>query len=455
MHHAQKRPDTARVVLELSRGRTLVMGILNATDDSFSGDGYGDDIEALVRRGVEMERDGADILDVGAASSRPGHGEVAPEEELRRAVMGVRRLRAAVSVPISIDSTRVAVVAACLEAGAAIANDVSGLADDRLAAAAARSRAWLVIAHSRPSPRSESEREADPEAVVERVRDDLRMAVDRAEAAGVPRNRVVIDPGLGFAKTAAESFALLRRLSELRGVGPVLVGSSRKRHLGAVTGRPVEQRLFAGASATAAAVLGGADIVRVHDVAAMVDVVRVADAVRRGVVRRTAYIGLGANVGPAQQTLRRALEELGRLGRVAGVSRLWSSEPLYVAEQPPFLNAVATLETALASPVTLVRELKRIERDLGRVPHERYGPRELDLDLLLFADAAAAEREGNVAVPHERIAERRFVLGPLAELAPDAIDPRSGRSVREMLAAVADQKAEPIEGEGWWKTASS
>jgi len=105
--------------------------------------------------------------------------------------------------------------------------------------------------------------------------------------------------------------------------------------------------------------------------------------------------------------------------------------------------------------VTLVRELRRIERELGRVPHERYGPRELDLDLLLFAGAAAAEHEGNVAVPHERIAERRFVLGPLAELAPDATDPRSGRSVRELLAAVADQRAEPIEDRGWWKTASS
>ena len=431
------------------------MGILNATDDSFSADGFGDDVEALVRCGVEMERDGADILDVGAASSRPGHAKVPPEQELRRAVEAVRRLREAVSVPISIDSTRAAVVDACLQAGASIANDVSGLADDRVAKAVAGSRAWLVIAHSRPSPRSDAERDDDPDGVVGLVRDDLRMAIDRAQAAGVLRARVIVDPGLGFAKTVAESYALLRRLREIREVAPLLAGSSRKGHLGAVTGRPVDQRIFAGASATAAAVLGGADIVRVHDVAAMVDVVRVADAVRRGVVRRTAFIGLGANVGPARETLQRAVTELGRLGRVVGVSRLWRSEPMYVAEQPPFLNAVATLETALASPVTLVRELKSIERDLGRMPHERYGPREIDLDLLLFAGAATTEREGHVAVPHERIAERRFVLGPLAELAPDATDPRSGRSVRELLAAVADQRAEPIEDRGWWKTASS
>jgi len=442
-------------MLELSGQRTLVMGILNATDDSFSADGFGDDVEALVRRGVQMEIDGADILDVGAASSRPGHAEVPPEQELRRALEAVRRLREVVSVPISIDSTRASVVEACLQGGASIANDVSGLADDRLAKAVARAKAWLVIAHSRTSTRSDAERERAPEAVVGIVRQDLRMAIDRAHAAGVPRERVIADPGLGFAKTAAESFALLRRLREIREIAPVLAGSSRKGHLGAVTGRPLDQRIFAGASATAAAVFGGADIVRVHDVAAMVDVVRVADAVRRGVVRRTAFIGLGANVGPARETLRRAIKELGRLGRVVSVSRLWRSAPMYVADQPPFLNAVAALDTALASPVTLVRELKRIERDLGRVPHERYGPRELDLDLLLFAGAATTEREGNVAVPHERIAERRFVLGPLAELAPDAIDPRSGRSVRELLAAVADQTAEPIEDRGWWTTASS
>jgi dihydropteroate synthase len=454
MHPAQVARDTARV-LDLSRERTLVMGILNVTDDSFSGDGFGDDTEALVRRGVEMERDGADILDVGAASSRPGHAEVPPEEELRRAVMAVRRLRQAVSVPISIDSTRAAVVDACLQAGASIANDVSGLADDRLAKAVARSQGWLLIAHSRPSPRSEPEREADPEAVVGLVRDDLREAIDRARAAGVPRDRVVVDPGLGFAKTPAESFALLRRLREIREVAPVLAGSSRKGHLGAVTGRPVDRRIFAGASATAAAVLGGADIVRVHDVAAMVDVVRVADAVRRGVHMRTAYIGLGANVGPARQTLQRALTELGRLGRVVNVSGLWRSAPMYVADQPPFLNAVATLETALAFPGTLVRELKRIERDLGRMPHERFGPRELDLDLLLFGGATAEERDGDVSVPHERIAERRFVLGPLAELAPDAVEPRTGKRVQMLLAAVSDQQAERIESGSWWTTASS
>lgn len=435
--------------------RTLVMGALNATDDSFSGDGYGGDAGALARHGVEMAQDGADILDVGAASSRPGHADVPLARELARAVGAVRALRAAVEVPISIDSTRAEVVEACLDAGARIVNDVSCLADDRLARLAASRGAALVIVHTEPSARTRAERDADPRAAVPAVRAGLAAAIDRAAAAGLPRERVLVDPGLGFAKTPAESFALLRSLGELRSLAPVVAGSSRKGHLGAVTGRGVGERLFAGAAAVAAAVLAGADAVRVHDVAEMVDAVRAADAVRRGVTRRTAYVGLGANVGNARATLRRAVAELSRLGRVVAVSGLWRTEPMYRTEQAPFLNAAVSLETSLSSPAVLVSELKRIERAQGRVARERYGPRELDLDLLLYAGSTAVERDGTARVPHERIAERRFVLDPLAELAPDEIDPRSGKTVRELLAGVMDQDAERVEGGTWWTTASS
>ncbi|MDE3111579.1 MAG: dihydropteroate synthase [Chloroflexota bacterium] len=434
--------------------RTLVMGVLNATNDSFSGDGYGDDVAALVRRGLDMARDGADVLDVGAASSRPGHADVPLAQELSRARSAVAGLRAAVEVPISIDSTRAEVVAACLEAGARIVNDVSCLADDRLAALAAGRDAALIVVHTLPSARARAERDAAPAGIVGVVRAELAAAVDRAEAAGLPRERVLVDPGLGFAKIAAESFALVRELGEIRSLAPVVVGSSRKGHLGAVTGRHVDERIVAGAAAASAAILAGADVVRVHDVAEAIDAVRTADAIRRGVVTRTAYVGLGANVGDARATLRRAIDEMSRLGRVTGVSGLWRTEPMYRTDQPPFLNAVASLETSLACPAVLVSELKRIERELGRVPRERYGPRELDLDLLLYRGSSAPERDGTVRVPHERLAERRFVLGPLAELAPDEVEPRSGRTVRELLAAVAGQDAERMEGPEWM-TASS
>lgn len=434
--------------------RTLVMGVVNATDDSFSGDGLGDDVGAIRALGERMVAEGADALDVGAASSRPGHGDVPPDLERRRATRAVEAL-ADVGVPLSIDSTRAEVVEACLRSGARVVNDVSCLADARLATLAADHDAWLVIAHGVPVARPDAPPDMDPEAIVDAVAADLREASDRAVRAGVPTERIVVDPGLGFHKTPAESFALLRGLSRIRAVAPVLVGSSRKRHLGVVTGRAVGDRAVATAAAAACAVMNGADLVRVHDVRETVDAVRVADAVRRGRVRRTAYVGLGANVGPRRATLARAVAALARLGRVRAVSGLWETAPREREDQPSFLNAVAAVEIDARPAAAVVADLKRVEAELGREPSERYGPRAIDLDLLLFAGADAVERDGDVTVPHERLAERRFVLAPLAELAPDEVDPRTGGRIRDLLAAVAYQAAQRVAGGDWWTTASS
>lgn len=443
--------------MDLTLGaRTLVMAIVNATDDSFSGDGVGDDLSRVRALGERALLEGADLIDVGAASSRPGHGEVAPEIERRRAVAAIGAL-ADLGLPLSIDSTVPAVVEASLAAGAALANDVSGLRDPRVAELAAARGAWLVICHSAPSPRTAAQRERHPEGVIDEVRAALVAARARAEAAGVAADRVILDPGLGFAKTAAESFALLGALPRLRELGPLLIGASRKRHLGVATARPVGGRTFATAAAVACAALAGAELVRVHDVGPMVDVARTADAIRRGlpVDRRVAYVGLGANLGDRRAALRRALLGLARLGTVRGVSGLWETAPQLVAEQPPFLNAVVAIELAAARPAGVVDALKSIEAGLGRVERARYGPREIDLDLLLFAGARALERDGPVVVPHERLAERRFALAPLAELAPDEIDPRSGATVAELLERVAAQPAQRIEGSEWWTIASS
>ena len=277
------------------------MGVLNATEDSFAGDGLADDLEALVARGLRMALDGADVLDVGAASTRPGHAEVPLGLERARASRAVAALAERVAIALSVDTVRPEVAEACLVRGATVVNDVSGLADERLAVLAARFGATLVIAHGRRSERSRAERDAAPELVVAEVRNALAGACARAERLGCSRERLFVDPGLGFAKTTAESFALLRELHGLREIAPILVGPSRKGHLGTVTGRTVEHRSFATAGAVAAAVLAGADAVRVHDVAEMVDVIRVADAIRRPVAvhppPRTAFVGLGANLG--------------------------------------------------------------------------------------------------------------------------------------------------------------
>lgn len=421
---------------------------MNATDDSFSGDGLGDDLGAIRRLGERMAAEGADIIDVGAASSRPGSVEVPTHIERRRATDAILALRD-LGLPLSIDSTRAEVVAACLDAGASMVNDVSGLADLRLAQLAADSGAWLAIMHNARIERSRAEREARPEAIVDDVLASLRDARDRALHAGVAADRIIVDPGLGFQKIAAESFALVRHLRTIAEIAPVLVGPSRKGHLGLVTGRPLGARAVATAAAAACAVMAGADLLRVHDVAEAVDAVRIGDAVRRGRLRRLAYVGLGANLGDRHASMRRAVAALAELGRVLAVSGLWETAPQYVTEQPAFLNAAVAVEVDATSAGSLVAALKRVEDRLGRAGGERYGPRVIDLDLLLYAGADAVERDGDVTVPHERLAERRFALAPLAEIAPHARDPRSGRTIRELLAGVAAQPAERIAGSEW------
>jgi 2-amino-4-hydroxy-6-hydroxymethyldihydropteridine diphosphokinase len=168
-----------------------------------------------------------------------------------------------------------------------------------------------------------------------------------------------------------------------------------------------------------------------------------------------AYVALGANLGNRRQTLRDAATAVDRLGRLRAVSRLWETEPMYLTDQPAFLNAVVAVYLAVGGPAALVRELQRIERDLGRVAGPRFGPRAIDLDLLLIAGSPAIVRDGDIVVPHPRLAERRFVLAPLAELAPDEIDPRTRRTIRELLIEVSEQPATVVEDAGWWKTASS
>lgn len=168
-----------------------------------------------------------------------------------------------------------------------------------------------------------------------------------------------------------------------------------------------------------------------------------------------AYVALGANLGDRRQTLRAAVAALDGLGRLCAVSRLWETGPMYLADQPAFLNAVVAVDVAVAGPAALVRELQRIERDLGRVAGPRFGPRAIDLDLLLIAGSRTIVRDGDVVVPHPRLAERRFALAPLAELAPNEIDPRTGRTIHELLLEVLAQPAAVVEDTEWWKTASA
>ena len=266
-------------VLEIGR-RPLLMGVLNCTPDSFypSSRTAG---EQAVGRGVAMVEAGADLLDIGGESTRPGSVAVDAEEEIERVVPVVRRLRELVDVPLSIDTTKASVAVAALDAGATIVNDVSGLGyDARLAEVVAASGAAVVLMHMRGSS-DDMYGAADYVDVVGEVVGELRTAVGRALAAGIDVDRIVIDPGIGFAKRAEHSLIVLRHTAALRSLGlPILVGPSRKSFIGAVLDLPSDQRLEGTGAAVTAAVMGGAHILRVHDVGPMRRTADMAAAIR-------------------------------------------------------------------------------------------------------------------------------------------------------------------------------
>ncbi|MBI3748682.1 MAG: dihydropteroate synthase [Chloroflexi bacterium] len=256
------------------------MGIVNVTPDSFSGDGLlaagSDPVATAVALGRRMAADGADLLDVGGESTRPGHVAVTADEERDRVVPVIAALRAALPrMPLSVDTTKREVAAAALDAGADVLNDVWAVgADDAMARLAAERAVPLVIMHNRAEPRYA---ELIPEVVA-----DLRVALDRAERLGVPADRLIVDPGFGFGKTPEQNLALVRDLDALRVLGrPVLLGTSRKSTLGRVLDLPVEDRLEATLATTALGIAAGADIVRVHDVRANVRAARISDAIVR------------------------------------------------------------------------------------------------------------------------------------------------------------------------------
>jgi len=260
--------------------RTFVMGVINVTPDSFSGDGLlaaGDPVSAAVDQARRMAEDGADLLDIGGASSRPGHAPIDPVAESGRVVPVIRAIAGALpGMPLSIDTTSPTVAAAALDAGAHLLNDIWGVADDPgMVRLAAERGVPIVLMHNRAEARYRN--------LVAEVVADLQRAVDRALDAGVAWDRLILDPGFGFGKTADHNLALLRDLGALRVLGrPVLLGTSRKSTLGKVLDLPAGERVEATAATTALGIAAGVDIVRVHDVRENVRTARIADAILRG-----------------------------------------------------------------------------------------------------------------------------------------------------------------------------
>ena len=256
--------------------RTYVMGVVNVTPDSFSGDGLAGRVDDAVEQAVSFEAEGADIIDVGAESTRPGHAPVSVEEELSRLLPVLEGIVKAVSIPVSVDTYKPEVARRAVESGASMLNDVWGpRVGEGMASVAAETGLPLVLMHNQDGTKYDN--------VVPDVCESLRQAARTAEEAGVRRERIILDPGIGFGKTADHNLEILNRLDMLKELGyPLLVGTSRKSTIGLVLDLPVEERLEGTAATVALAIAGGADIVRVHDVREMTRVARMSDAIVRG-----------------------------------------------------------------------------------------------------------------------------------------------------------------------------
>jgi dihydropteroate synthase len=257
--------------------RTYVMGIINVTPDSFSGDGVGDDLDAALRQAARMREDGADIIDVGGESTRPDAEELGVAEELRRVVPVVQRLARELDIPVSIDTYKAAVAEAAIEAGAALVNDVHGFRrEPGIAAVAARAPVPAIAMHI--------QRGREFKDTAGNILEGWLASLAIAREQGLPQEQVILDPGFNFGWTPEQALEMLRRLGELRILGrPLLVGTSRKSTIGAVLGDlPVEERLEGTAATVAIAIANGADIVRVHDVKEMARVAKMSDAIVRG-----------------------------------------------------------------------------------------------------------------------------------------------------------------------------
>ena len=264
--------------LDLSEPR--VMGILNITPDSFSDGGELTGVESALERAAAMVRAGAAILDVGGESTRPGASDVPVDEEIARVVPVVEAVAARFDVPVSIDTRKSAVALAALDAGAALVNDVSGLRHDpRIAGVVAERGAGLVLMHMRGDPRTMGD-EAEYADLMGEITEELRTSIDIARRAGVGDEQLVVDPGIGFAKTSEQSLLLLRDLPRMLELGrPILIGPSRKSFLGRLLDVDVHERLAGTVAACVLGYLGGARIFRVHDVGAVAQALTVARSV--------------------------------------------------------------------------------------------------------------------------------------------------------------------------------
>jgi dihydropteroate synthase len=260
--------------------RTMVAGVLNITPDSFSDGGQNFSLSKAIERALEMEAQGADIIEIGGESTRPGATPVPVEEELQRVLPVLQALQGHLNIPISVDTYKNKVARQALVYGASIINDISALRlDEAIADTIAESGAGLILMHMRGEP-SNMQKLAPSENIFAEICADMKIAVEKAVSRGVQRQQIIFDPGIGFGKTFEQNLAILNHLERFAQLDlPIMIGTSRKSFIGRITGRPANERIFGTAASVATAILRGAHMVRIHDVQEMVEVSRITDAI--------------------------------------------------------------------------------------------------------------------------------------------------------------------------------
>lgn len=400
----------------------IIMGILNVTPDSFSDGGSYASEDAAVAAAKQMVEEGALIIDVGGESTRPGAEPVSIEEELERTINVVRRL-AQEAICVSIDTRHAEVAKAAVAAGASIINDVTGFRDPAMVEVAKDCDAGLVVMHMLGSDPRTMQDEPHYDDVVSEVCTYLAQRAQELQDAGIARERICLDPGPGFGKTAKQTLELMRNFHELAHLGyPSMVAVSRKSYIGAAyhIDEP-KQRDDASAAEAIMACEMGASVIRTHNVALT------AKALEEN-MRPYAFIGLGCNVALVadegeelegkKAILGQAIADMCMLPdtQIIDISSYYESEPAYVEDQDTFVNAVALLRTGLP-PQELLRYLNTIEDSLGRVREKKNGPRTCDLDILDY-QGYVSELEV-LTLPHPLLTERDFVVKPFLEIAPN------------------------------------
>ena len=397
----------------------IIMGILNVTPDSFSDGGQHADFASAVEHARVMVEAGAQIIDVGGESTRPGSDEVTVEEELSRVLDVVAQLADA-GYCVSIDTRHPEVAARCIEAGASIINDVSGFRDPAMVELAARTDVGCVVMHMAGEPKTMQDNPVYDD-VVEDVKAYLAAQAKMLENAGVDRDRICIDPGPGFGKTASQTMELMRNIHEFVHLGyPVMVAASRKSFIGWAYGieKPVDRDVASAAVALEACELG-ASVVRTHNV----------ELTRKSLddLRPYVLVGMGCNVALVANEGEETEGKIANLEHAIGamctlpdtqivdISPYYESEPAYYEDQDTFINAVVVLRSGIP-PKELLRYLHAIENSLGRVREIENGPRTCDLDILDYQLYAFETPE--LTLPHPRVCERDFVVKPLLDVMP-------------------------------------